>query len=160
MKQKNFKSERLSRTAKITLEGEIEHIFPLFGAIEETKWADGWQPLIIYSQSGKIERGMVFLTNAHNHHETVYNWIVSGYEPKDHHIEYIVSTPNRYWIINIQCNILSDVKTEAIITYTYTSLNSLGNEINKHSITKMFEKDLKDWEEAINHYIKTGNILK
>ncbi len=46
-----------------------------------------------------------------------------------------------------------------MITYTHTGLNALGNEIDKHAIEKMYARDLKDWEEAITHYLKTGNKL-
>jgi hypothetical protein len=152
-----FKSERVSKTAEIILMRAIEQIFPLFGPIEEKKWADGWKPVILYPNSEKIEEGMVFTTHSQNHIESVYAWIVSKYQPGNHLIQYIVSTINRYWVITVQCIPLSDKETKAVITYTFTGINNIGNEINKQSIEKMFERDLKDWEESINYYIKTGN---
>lgn len=160
MSDKTFKAERVSRTATITLNASIEKVFPLFGAIEEKKWADGWNPVILYPYTEKIEEGMVFTTQAHGHHESVFAWIISKYRPEDYLIEYIVSTSNRYWIINIRCASSSNSETKAAITYTYTGLNELGNEINKQALEKMYERNLEDWSDAINHFLKTGQTPK
>jgi hypothetical protein len=155
-----FKAERLSRTATIVLHGAVDKVFPLFGAIEERKWANGWNPAILFPKSEQIEEGMVFTTQAHGHGEDKYAWIVSRYQVENHVVEYIVSTANRYWVITIQCVASSKDHTKATISYTYTGLTDLGNEINRHAIEKMFERDLEDWEEAINHYLATGEVLK
>jgi hypothetical protein len=160
MEGKTFKADRLSKSATITLNGPIERVYPLFGAIEEKKWADGWDSVVLYPTSGQIEEGMVFTTEGHGHGETTFAWIVSKYQPENHLIEYIVSTANRYWVITIQCIASSDTQTKAIIKYTFTGMTALGNEINKHAIEKMYARNLKDWEEAINHYLKTGKTLK
>ena len=155
-----FTAERVSKSATITLEGPIERVFPLFGAIEEKQWADGWNPTVLYPLSEQIEEGMVFTTPGHGHGETTVAWIMSKYQTDNRLIEYIVSTANRYWMITIQCFALSATQTKSTIRYTYTGLTLLGNEINKHAIEKMYERNLKDWEEAINHYLKTGKVLK
>ena len=38
MKNTDFKSEKVSKTATIILSGNISTVFPLFGAFEERKW--------------------------------------------------------------------------------------------------------------------------
>ncbi len=155
-----FKAERDSRTEAIALDGSVEEVFPLFGAIEEKKWADGWNPVVLYPHTGTIEERMVFTTQAHSHHESLYAWMVSKFQPENHIVEYIVSTENRCWVINIRCDNLPGNKTKAAVTYTFTGLNALGNEINKHALEQMFRNNLEDWAEAINHYLKTGETLK
>lgn len=50
--------------------------------------------------------------------------------------------------------------TEAEITYTYTGLTEKGSEINQMALETMFRRDLKDWEEEINHYLATGERLE
>ncbi len=160
MGDKAFRAERLSKRAVLTLNGPIGKVFPLFGAIEEKKWADGWNPVVLYPTSEKLEEGMVFTTQAHGHGETAYAWIVSKYQPENHLIEYVVSTPNRYWVIAIQCVASSDTETKATVRYTFTGLTVLGNEINKVAVEKMYERNLEDWEVAINHYLTTGEALK
>jgi predicted translin family RNA/ssDNA-binding protein len=86
--------------------------------------------------------------------------MVSRYQVENHVVEYIVSTANRYWVITIQCAASSKDRTKATVSYTYTGLTDLGNEINRQAIKKMFERDLEDWEEAINHYLESGEVLK
>jgi hypothetical protein len=155
-----FTADRTSRTATIVLNGSVDIVFPLFEPLEEKKWEDKWDPVILYPVSGRTEEGMVFTTPAQDKHEVVYTWIVSKFNPDLRLIEYIVSTYHRVWIISVGCEALSDIQTRATIRYTYTSLTPLGNTLNKQAIMKMYERDLKDWEEAINHYLKTGLPLK
>lgn len=50
-------------------------------------------------------------------------------------------------------------RTSASISYTYTGLTQYGNEFNQAAIEKMFVRDLTDWEEAINYYLKNGKQL-
>ncbi len=160
MTDEGFKAERVTRTATISLRSGIDRVFPLFGAIKEKRWADGWNPVILYPASGDLEAGMVFVTEGSDADEPVYAWIVSAYQPQRHFVEYTVSTANRIWVITIRCGAPSALETEASVTYTFTGLNQLGNERNRSHIARMFAKNLVDWEEAINHYLSTGELLK
>ena len=72
---------------------------------------------------------------------------------------YTVFTENRVWTIKVQCADIEKNKTEAEITYTFTSLNEKGIEINRESLETMYEKKLKDWEIAINYFLETGKTL-
>lgn len=160
MIDEHFRAERVSRTATIMLNGAIETVFPLFSAIEEKKWADGWNPIILYPTSEKLEAGMVFMTEGNNQTESEYAWIVSAYQPDNYLVEYTVSTANRIWVITIQCTALSAFGTKATVTYTFTGLNQLGNKFNRNHIERMFENNLADWEEAINYYLNIGDVFK
>jgi len=160
MTDATFKAERVFRSASIVLHGPIDTVFLLFGPVEEEKWEDDWTPTILYPPSKEVEEGMVFTTQAHTRGETRFAWIVSKYQPDNHLVEYIVSTENRCWVIHIQCIAMSAIQTQALIKYTFTGLTPLGNEINKQSIEKMYERNLADWEEAINYYLSTGKTLK
>ncbi|NCQ11204.1 MAG: hypothetical protein GW809_03450 [Bacteroidetes bacterium] len=157
-------SERISKTAIIVLNGSIENVFPLFEPYEEKKWAEGWNPIPIYSLENKIEEGTTFKTIRHKQNETdiletEFLWIISKFQPENYLIQYLVSTPNRYWTVTIQCQSIANNKTKASITYTYTGLNNIGNEANKVALEKMYKNDLKDWEEAINYYLDNGTML-
>jgi hypothetical protein len=152
MHQTNFTSERVQRSATIYLNGTIEQVFPLFGPIREKDWAHGWDPHVIYPKDTLVAKHMVFRT-----HEN-YTWTIVKYEPSAYLIEYLVSDPDRLWYITVQCNSAGQ-QTSAVITYSYTGLSEEGNRRNDAAITKMFAFDLKDWEQAINHYLKTGTQL-
>ena len=94
-----------------------------------------------------MEEGTTFKTQRNRHDETEFLWRVSKYDPQNYLVQYLVSTENRYWTITVKCRAVSDSSTSATVTYTYIGLNSLGNEINKHALDKMY-------------FITTGKVLK
>ncbi len=154
----NFKAERVTKTSIIFINGKIETVFPLFEAFKERKWSEGWNPKLIYPSTETIEEGTAFKTQGHTHNEKELLWIVTKYETKNFLIQYLVSSENRYWTIKVKCNRISENKTSAAITYAFTGLNEMGNEIDEHSIEYIYKNDLKDWEEDINYYLKNGKI--
>lgn len=156
MNNDEFKSERISKTVSFIIDANVETTFPLYGAFEERKWALHWKPVLIYPDTEIIEEGTTFKTEAHGHSgESEYLWIVTKYYPAEYLIQYLVSTENRFWTINVQCeSIENGKKTKTIVTYTYTGLNDEGNMLNKKHMEKMYEENLKDWAEAINNYLR------
>ena len=154
MHDSNFAAQRVSRTANITLNGDPDTIFPLFGAFEERKWAEGWNPDLIYPATEIIEEGTTFKTSGHGHDEEEFLWIVIKYDPQFCLIRYLVSTPNRYWTITVECKPAGAYQSSAKITYCYTGLNEHGNILNQQALKKMYLRDLKDWEEEINYYLE------
>ncbi len=156
-----FTSERISRTASFVVNEPIDKVFPLYGAFEERKWAPGWEPVLIYPDKEVMEEGTTFKIfshgNGHGHgnSEKEFLWVVSKYEPQDYLVQYLVSTPNRFWTITVQSNsIENDTKTNTTVTYTYTGLNAEGNELNKQSLHGMYENNLQDWADLINGYFE------
>jgi hypothetical protein len=154
----NVKYERISCNATIQLNAPIEIVFPLFGPVEEKKWAYGWNPEIIYSKNKSAEQHMIFRTKGRNEGESFYTWIISNHDPNQYLIEYTVSTSNRVWFITVSCA-EKDKQTVASITYTFTNLTDEGREFNRTALDKMYAEELKDWERAINYYLATGEVL-
>lgn len=159
MNEQKFKAERDSRTATITVNGTIDNVFPLFGAFEERKWAEGWNPTLIYPSEEVMEEGTTFRTKASGKLEREFLWRVSKYDPQLFLVQYLVSTENRYWTITVQCTETPEHITTAEITYTFTGLNPLGNTLNVESINNMYAANLKDWEEALNYFLANGKML-
>lgn len=156
-----FKAERISKTSLITLNAPLKSVFPLFGPVKEKEWAAGWEPQVLYLTADLIEEHMVFKTQSHHGHEPDSTWTVSKYNPDQAFVEYTVFAPERLWWITIQCrDAVAGGTTEAEITYTYTGLTEKGNAINQRALETMFRRDLKDWEESINHYLNTGERLE
>ncbi|HYG17912.1 MAG TPA: hypothetical protein VD816_03245 [Ohtaekwangia sp.] len=150
--------KRISAAATIALNGTVVNVFPLFGPVREKAWADGWDPEMLFAPSDEPEERMIFRTKSAFSEEDYYTWIITQYRPAEGLIEYTVSTQNRIWFIRVQCDAAA-AHTRAMISYTYTALNDLGEMLNRHALDKMFARNLKDWEEAINHYLVTGNKL-
>jgi hypothetical protein len=156
-----FTSERISRTSVITLKAPLKEVFPLFGPLREKDWAAGWEPQVLYLAADFVEEHMVFRTPSHHEHEPEFTWTVSKYRPDQAFVEYTVFTPERLWWIAIQCREGDAAGTTgAEITYTYTGLTERGNRLNERALEMMFHRELKDWEEAINYYLETGERLE
>ena len=108
-----------------------------------------------------MEEGTTFKISAQGHghgdeygKESEYLWIVTKYEKNEHLVQYLVSTPHRFWTITVDCERLAATdKTAVEVTYTYIGLSQKGNELNTQSIHEMYQNDLKDWEEALNNYL-------
>ena len=155
-----LKAERITKTARITLNGDLEQVFALFGPIEEGKWAPGWNPKVLYLEQGFIEEHMVFITEAHAGQETDYTWTVSKFDKARTLVEYTVFAPERLWFITISCKEINEsAGTEAEITYTYTGFTEKGCQMNRHALQTMFLEDLKDWETQINYYLRRKKIM-
>ena len=157
----HFASKRISRTSLITLKAPIAKVFPLFTPEKEKEWAAGWEPQFLTASTKYIEERMVFRTQSqHGHDEIDYIWTISKYLPDQAFIEYTVFTPERMWWITIQCrDDIPNHTTSAEITYTFVGLTDKGNAINEKALQLMYAYDLKDWEEAINNYLMTGDGL-
>jgi hypothetical protein len=152
-----FKPQRIQRSASLTIHGKIGNVFPLFGPIREKDWAAGWEPEILFSSGTTlVEEHMIFQTNAPN--EDKYTWVISQYRPDEYLIEYTVSAPGRIWFIRVTCRNQTET-TSVTVSYTYTGLTQKAHQENKQALGRMFAHDLKDWEEAINHYLQTGKCL-
>jgi hypothetical protein len=154
-----WEAVRIEETETITLHASVERVFPLFGPIEEQKWAEGWAPQILYGKS-KAEEHMIFRTNSRYADEEFYTWVISKFNEPHRLIEYTVSAPGRIWFITVSCQKYGNEKTRATITYSFTALNEQAVARNQESLDRMFADRLVDWEEAINYYLATGQKIK
>jgi len=156
-KAQGFKAEQYVKSASIILNGNIEKIFPLFGAIEEKKWAEGWNPVPVFPESADMQEGLIFQTPDDVHRGSVVTWVVATYDVKDYMVKYIITASDWLIFIYVHCSEQSANITKAVITYKLTGLTSEGNEVSHHLVEKIFENNLKDWETAINNYLGKSN---
>lgn len=156
-KAQGFKTEQCVKRASIILNGNIDKVFPLFGAMEEKKWAEGWNPIPIFPESGDMQEGLIFQTPDHVHTGAIVTWVVAAYEAKSHMVKYIITAPDRLMFISVHCSEQSAKVTKADITYKLTGLTTEGNEVSHHLLERIFENNLKDWETAINNYLGKSN---
>lgn len=155
-----MRTPRIQRSATIHLNASISSAFPLFGPVREKDWAYGWNPEIIYPQNTLVEKHMVFRTQGGLHGSPeAYTWVIVNYEPSRGMIEYIVSASERFWFITVSC-VAAESGTDVTVTYSYTGLTEEGIRRNELAIAHMYASELKDWEEALNHYITTGKQLQ
>jgi hypothetical protein len=134
-----------------------EKVFPLLCPVREAEWVPGWQYRMTYSRSGVAELGAVFTTPNEDGSETT--WICSDYDPQAFRVGYIWIWPG---MLTAQLRIVlsADPKggTAAAIRYTYTGLSEEGNKVVERYDRAWFETKMRGWEQAINHYLKTGKL--
>jgi hypothetical protein len=153
-----FAPVRISKSGSILLNGNTETIFPLFGPFRERVWAEGWEPELLYGAEDEIKEKTIFRTRGMTADEPFFLWVISKYDPRRLWIEYIVHANERLWFIMVECK-SHQALTLATITYTYIGLSLEGHHRNQLAMEKMFHQNLADWEDAINHYIRTGKKL-
>ncbi|OMP30044.1 hypothetical protein [Mangrovimonas sp. DI 80] len=135
-----------------------DEIFPLLCPVREKDWIDGWDYTMIFSKSGLVEKGCVFSTPHHGKEPTI--WYVTQHDPEHYKVEFVRITPKEEVVrIYIVLEDNHNGSTTANITYEYTGLNDSKNKWIATELDKAFEKTMKGWEKAINHYLEYGEKL-
>jgi hypothetical protein len=134
-------------------------VFPLLCPVREKDWIDGWEYEMIHSESGLAEMDCVFSTPFKDNVRTI--WKITQYDPINYRIEFVKFTPNKT-IVKINIDLESDGtnRTKSYISYQYTGLNKNQNSYIEEQLHEKFYSDMKYWENAINHHLETGGILK
>src|SRR5690606_29501277 len=76
-----FTPVEITRRAAILVHADLDTVFPLFGPIRESDWADGWNPSILSRDVEPMREGCVFQTD---HEGKCATWILAEYrrEPR------------------------------------------------------------------------------
>lgn len=150
-----FSARHFSHTQTLTIDGPIDQVFPLFGPLEERRWAQGWNPTILYSDSALGDStGTVFTSNLPGEPETI--WYVAQFDTARHLIEYVRVTPgHKIALVRALCDALPDDRTSAAVTYAFTALSEAGNAELEH-LEHDHPSSVQHWQHAINHFLRTG----
>ena len=144
------KPNRVSRAYTQQLVAVSSMVFPLLCPVREADWIEGWDPLIVYSKTGLAEADCIFVTEADSSNSI---WYITRHERSNGLIEMIKITPN----VTV-CKLTIQLRevvcgSEAIITYTYTSLGPEGDTFIASFTEEYYQKFMRDWEDQINHYL-------
>lgn len=127
------------------LDAPVAKVFPLFTALGERAWAEGWKPELL---SGKEERGSVFRT-AHGDRETT--WIVIDYRPSQGQVSYArLAEGSNMGLVDVRCIPKAGGGTEVSVRYTLTGVNAQGEAF----VTAFLEPEhysamIEEWRHAI-----------
>ena len=151
-----------------------ERVFPLLCPVREADWIPGWRYRLIYSDTGVAERGCVFTTqdptvesakyssrtSEHDPETPETTWICTEYDPAAFGIAYIWIKPGRVVTeLRIQRERSNDGQTRSHIWFRYTGLSPEGNREVEAYNRSWFEAKMRGWETAINHYLRTGEMI-
>src|SRR5215468_3170194 len=150
------KPNRASHTHRQRLQGTAAKVFPLLCPVREAEWAEGWLPDLVISSSGVAERDCVFTTSDE---VGTAIWYVTRHEPEKWFVEMLKILPGvTACRLSIQ---LSEKGNECLadVTYTHTSIGPAGDEFVAKFTADYYQKFMQTWENALNHFLKTGNRL-
>lgn len=152
-----FHAKQALRTATIRLDGPVEKVFLLFGPVREKEWAPGWDPRLVWPETGEVVEGMVFTVD-----ETPGRvfWVVTHYDAERYEIAYANVLPgqtlNR---IEIACKAAGAEQTDCTVRYAFVGLSDEGNKFVEMHSEEAYAAKLRHWVEAINHRLTTGKKI-
>ena len=151
------KPNRVTLTFTQQLVAAPSEVFPLLCPVREVDWIDGWDPPVVFSQSGVAEPDCVFLTEAGPSNAI---WYITRHEPGSGFLEMIKITP-----AVTACKTTIQLRpveggSEAIITYAHTSLGPEGDIFIASFTEEHYKQFMRVWEARINHYLSHGSILR
>ncbi len=148
---------RITHTYEQTIKGSFKEIMPLYCPVRELDWCENWAPRVVYSHSGVVEKDCVFIT-PYGDEDVV--WIVTNYDIEAGNVEMFYHVPGVLVTkLEIQLTSLSESKTKAILQYRKTSLSEQGNKALEEFTKEEYDIMMDSWEKAMNHYLKTGEML-
>jgi len=134
-----------TQVRKFHLDAPLARVFPLFTALGEKAWAQGWEPELL---SGREERGSVFRT-VHGAREAT--WIVVDYRPAQGRVSYarLVQGSNM-GLVDVQCSAASG-GTEVSVRYTLTGVNSQGQAFVTGFLDPAhYSRMIEEWRAALS----------
>lgn len=149
------KPQRVNRTYTQKINGKPSDVFSLLCPVREAEWIEGWNPEIVYANSGTAEQDCIFITYIAGK-KTI--WIINRYEPENYYVEMIRTTADNI-IVKLTIKLYENAgQTDAYITYTYTAISEEGIKELPGFTQEYFDSFMKEWENNMNYYLKTGNI--
>lgn len=148
------KPSHVRRNGQIILRGSVDRVFPLFGPVDEAKWAPGWDPLIKHGSNA--EAGTVFTVDS----PQPATWIVTRYDGKAHDMQYTVVFPDRVVQLDIVCQSGNSSETRCDVAYTITALSDSGRQVVEHYTQERHDERIAHWQLAINHFLETGKRIE
>lgn len=152
-------SKRLVRNYRQTLDGGKDEIFSLLCPVREKEWLNGWDYKMVYSESGLAEKGCIFETD--NDFGT-YQWVMTQYNREDYVVQFVKFIQG-HMIVIIDINLIDAEESRVYcdITYTFTVMDDQTAEtMHKDNTESVFNGHMKLWEESMNYYLSTGQMLK
>lgn len=127
------------------LDAPVARVFPLFTALGEKAWAQGWEPQLL---SGREERGSAFRT-VHGGRETT--WIVVDYRPSEGLVSYArLAQGSNIGLVDVHCSATSGGGTDVSVRYTLTGLDAQGQAfVSRFLDPAHYSRMIEEWRESI-----------
>jgi hypothetical protein len=142
---------RVRRSYTQKLRGKPADVFPLLCPVREREWAEGWNPLSVYSNSGVAERDCIFTTGEQNPESF---WIITDFDPLLFRLEILKVTPGMT-VARITIQLAEDASgnTNAEVVYLYTAISREGEGFVKEYSREFFDGFMQFSESALNIFL-------
>ena len=136
------------------LDAPIARVFPLFTALGEKAWAQGWEPELL---SGREERGSVFRTVRDGRETT---WIVVDYRPLEGRVSYArLAQGSNIGLVDVQCSATSRAGTEVSVRYTLTGLNVEGEAfVSRFLDPEQYGRMIEEWRTSVSAALASAEL--
>lgn len=152
-----FPPRRRRHSYRQTLVAPPATVFPLLCPVREADWTPGWEPIVVLSDSGLAEPDCVFLTPGLPHAAI---WTITERDPSAHRLAFVKVTPEHSVCkIEIALSAIGSHGCHADIAYMYTSLGPAGDAFLADFTSEWYRRFMREWEEALNHYLRTGQMI-
>lgn len=147
---------RITRQFTQTLAAPPDEVYPLLCPVREGDWVNGWDPKVVYTDSGLAEADCVFVTPGTTDDVV---WVITKHDPESFLLEMIKLIPNMVVAkIVIQLEAIPE-GSSADISYSYTSLSEQGDIALDGVSQEHFDAFMRTWEQELNHYLLIGEKL-
>lgn len=139
-----------------------EIVFPLLCPVREGAWLEGWADgcELIWSRSGVAERGCVFRTSDAGLPDTT--WIVTDHDPDRGVVVLARVTPGLVaTTVRLEVCGTGDGSSTVAIRYEVVPTTDEGEAFAAARYEpSAFLATLVWWERSMNHYLRTGQMLR
>ena len=142
---------RVRRSYTQKLRGKPADVFPLLCPVREREWAEGWNPLTVYSISGIAETDCVFITGEESPESF---WVITDFDPLLFRLGIVKVTPGMT-VARINIRLTEDVSgnTDAEVVYLYTAISREGEGFVKEYSQEFFDGFMQFSESALNTFL-------
>ena len=148
---KTNKPRRITYCYTQTLCSAAKIVFPLLCPVMEAEWVNGWDPSMVFTDSGYAEQDCIFL----NPDNSI--WIINRYDPDNFNIEFIKFIPDcAVGTIRISLFQKKEDVTLADVSYSYTAIDPEGKSFLDQFTAQYFVSFMQTWESELNHYLQHG----
>ncbi len=159
-----FSGKRIRCTVSGTVQAPVDEVFPLACPVEEYKWIDGWQCNLVYSESGKVEKGCIFTESMSapflGYTKGSTTWFTALYDRNHHRVHFILITPISVAQYEIHMEAASADTTRAKLDLTVTGTTQQGNAFVEADAKDKTQAMLAGLARMLKHYCESGEMLR
>ena len=137
----------------------VDRVFPLYGPVEEARWAADWSPTWVYpdqktAAASRPAKGWTWFTSADDADST-RTWQVDEYDAEACRVVYHVFYPRRA-VYRIEVSARPQGNgTRTDVHYELVGLSDEGNRFVEHRVAH-FDREMEEWKALIEYYLRFG----